>query len=188
MPIYPLKTFRVANVGKFIVLIVVNITFWPDYIHSLSWSNKKIFLNWFEIGINVSIPARKALSVLPFNFVFLIISWWCWRQPIPCESEKLQYAWLIFRSHHSHGSTLLTVYFIAGNIFMLAGAEHDVDFPKDYVMVLGSGVYRIGSSVEFDWCAVGCIKELRKVPLEFVHVCYDVAICAEVFLCCVFLW
>ena len=31
------------------------------------------------------------------------------------------------------------------------------------MMVLGSGVYRIGSSVEFDWCAVGCIKELRKV-------------------------
>ena len=30
-------------------------------------------------------------------------------------------------------------------------------------MVLGSGVYRIGSSVEFDWCAVNCIQELRKV-------------------------
>ena len=30
-------------------------------------------------------------------------------------------------------------------------------------MVLGSGVYRIGSSVEFDWCAVGCTQELRKV-------------------------
>ena len=30
-------------------------------------------------------------------------------------------------------------------------------------MVLGSGVYRIGSSVEFDSCAVGCIRELRKV-------------------------
>lgn len=30
-------------------------------------------------------------------------------------------------------------------------------------MVIGSGVYRIGSSVEFDWCAVGCIQELRKV-------------------------
>ena len=30
-------------------------------------------------------------------------------------------------------------------------------------MVIGSGVYRIGSSVEFDWCAVGCIRELRKV-------------------------
>lgn len=30
-------------------------------------------------------------------------------------------------------------------------------------MVLGSGVYRIGSSVEFDWCAVGCVRELRRL-------------------------
>ena len=33
-------------------------------------------------------------------------------------------------------------------------------------MVIGSGVYRIGSSVEFDWCAVGCIRELRKVHVK----------------------
>jgi carbamoylphosphate synthase large subunit len=31
------------------------------------------------------------------------------------------------------------------------------------VVVLGSGVYRIGSSVEFDWCSVCCIRELRKM-------------------------
>ena len=43
------------------------------------------------------------------------------------------------------------------------GSEHDLDFNGGHVMVLGSGVYRIGSSVEFDWCAVECIKELRKV-------------------------
>ena len=41
---------------------------------------------------------------------------------------------------------------------------HDLQFGgSNFVMVLGSGVYRIGSSVEFDWCAVGCIRELRKV-------------------------
>lgn len=43
------------------------------------------------------------------------------------------------------------------------GVENDLDFPGRFTMVLGSGVYRIGSSVEFDWCAVGCIKELRRV-------------------------
>lgn len=43
------------------------------------------------------------------------------------------------------------------------GAEHDLPFRQPHVMVIGSGVYRIGSSVEFDWCAVGCIQELRKV-------------------------
>jgi len=41
--------------------------------------------------------------------------------------------------------------------------ESDVMFQGDATMVLGSGVYRIGSSVEFDCCAVGCIRELRKV-------------------------
>lgn len=37
-------------------------------------------------------------------------------------------------------------------------------------MVLGSGVYRIGSSVEFDWCAVGCIRELRKLGKKTIMV------------------
>lgn len=45
------------------------------------------------------------------------------------------------------------------------GVESDVTFDESHVMVIGSGVYRIGSSVEFDWCAVGCIMELRKVSL-----------------------
>ena len=43
------------------------------------------------------------------------------------------------------------------------GSQYDLKFPGGAIMVLGSGVYRIGSSVEFDWCAVGCIRELRKV-------------------------
>lgn len=30
------------------------------------------------------------------------------------------------------------------------------------VIVLGSGVYRIGSSVEFDACCVGCVQELKR--------------------------
>ena len=46
------------------------------------------------------------------------------------------------------------------------GSDHDLDFVGGYIMVLGSGVYRIGSSVEFDWCAVNCIQELRKVYSE----------------------
>ncbi|KAG5446610.1 cad protein, variant 2 [Clonorchis sinensis] len=42
--------------------------------------------------------------------------------------------------------------------------KHDVSFePQTQIMVLGSGVYRIGSSVEFDWCAVGCVRELRRL-------------------------
>ena len=51
------------------------------------------------------------------------------------------------------------------------GTEHDLDFPGEHVMVIGSGVYRIGSSVEFDWCAVGCIRQLREVRVHLVTDC-----------------
>ncbi|KAF0269725.1 hypothetical protein FOG48_01149 [Hanseniaspora uvarum] len=39
---------------------------------------------------------------------------------------------------------------------------HDVEFNENPYVVLGSGVYRIGSSVEFDWCAVNTVKSLRN--------------------------
>nr|NVI70416.1 rudimentary [Cucujiformia]NVI70488.1 rudimentary [Cucujiformia] len=51
--------------------------------------------------------------------------------------------------------------------------SHDVSFDEEHVMVLGSGVYRIGSSVEFDWCAVGCLRELRKLNRKTIMVNYN---------------
>ncbi|KAH9984927.1 carbamoyl-phosphate synth [Russula vinacea] len=53
------------------------------------------------------------------------------------------------------------------------GIEHDVDFQDRGVMVLGSGVYRIGSSVEFDWCAVRAIRTLHEQGLPTVMVNYN---------------
>nr|NVI70427.1 rudimentary [Cucujiformia] len=53
------------------------------------------------------------------------------------------------------------------------GKSHDVNFSEEHVMVLGSGVYRIGSSVEFDWCAVGCLRELRKLNRKTIMVNYN---------------
>ncbi|KAJ7641416.1 hypothetical protein FB45DRAFT_1125203 [Roridomyces roridus] len=51
--------------------------------------------------------------------------------------------------------------------------EHDVTFSDRGVMVLGSGVYRIGSSVEFDWCAVRAIRTLRDQGLQTIMVNYN---------------
>ncbi|UNI21859.1 Carbamoyl-phosphate synthase [Purpureocillium takamizusanense] len=51
--------------------------------------------------------------------------------------------------------------------------EHDVDFNDHGVMVLGSGVYRIGSSVEFDWCSVRAIRTLRKTGFKTIMVNYN---------------
>lgn len=53
------------------------------------------------------------------------------------------------------------------------GSEHDIDFTDQGVMVLGSGVYRIGSSVEFDWCSVRAIRTLRQLGYKTVMVNYN---------------
>ncbi|KAI0219174.1 carbamoyl-phosphate synthase (glutamine-hydrolyzing) cpa2 [Massospora cicadina] len=52
-------------------------------------------------------------------------------------------------------------------------ATHDLDFKEHGTMVLGSGVYRIGSSVEFDWCGVSCIRALRRMGHKTVMVNYN---------------
>lgn len=51
--------------------------------------------------------------------------------------------------------------------------EDDVTFEDKGTMVLGSGVYRIGSSVEFDWCGVSCIRGLRALGEKTVMVNYN---------------
>jgi carbamoyl-phosphate synthase large subunit len=55
------------------------------------------------------------------------------------------------------------------------GAEHDIDFPRDgqSVVVLGSGAYRIGSSVEFDWCSVNAANTIRQNGLRSVMINYN---------------
>lgn len=51
--------------------------------------------------------------------------------------------------------------------------EDDITFNMGCTMVLGSGVYRIGSSVEFDYCAVGCVRELRRLGRETIMLNYN---------------
>ncbi|KAI9491984.1 large subunit of carbamoyl-phosphate synthase [Zychaea mexicana] len=52
-------------------------------------------------------------------------------------------------------------------------SEDDVAFDDKGTMVLGSGVYRIGSSVEFDWCGVSCIRGLRNIGEKTIMVNYN---------------
>ncbi|MEM2206098.1 MAG: carbamoyl-phosphate synthase (glutamine-hydrolyzing) large subunit [Sulfolobales archaeon] len=56
------------------------------------------------------------------------------------------------------------------------GFEDDLDFnyrPKERVLVLGAGVFRIGVSVEFDWATVNLAKSLRKKGFEVIVVNYN---------------
>ncbi len=51
------------------------------------------------------------------------------------------------------------------------GTEDDIQFvDRDRIIVLGSGCYRIGSSVEFDWCCVNMALALRKQDREVVMI------------------
>ncbi len=55
------------------------------------------------------------------------------------------------------------------------GTAHDIDFARDdrSVIVLGSGAYRIGSSVEFDWCSVNAANTIRKEGLRSIMINYN---------------
>ncbi len=54
------------------------------------------------------------------------------------------------------------------------GTEDDISYGgKKSIIVLGSGTYRIGSSVEFDWCGVNAVKTLRKNNYNAVMINYN---------------
>ena len=52
---------------------------------------------------------------------------------------------------------------------------HDIKFEHDHrsVVVLGSGAYRIGSSVEFDWCGVQALNTIRKEGYRSIMINYN---------------
>ena len=56
-----------------------------------------------------------------------------------------------------------------------SGVAHDITFESDKrsIVVLGSGAYRIGSSVEFDWCGVQALNTIRKEGYRSVMINYN---------------
>ncbi|MDO4497002.1 MAG: carbamoyl-phosphate synthase (glutamine-hydrolyzing) large subunit, partial [Bacteroidales bacterium] len=61
-------------------------------------------------------------------------------------------------------------------LYMTYAVEgHDINYYKNEksVIVLGSGAYRIGSSVEFDWCSVNAIQTARKLGYKSIMINYN---------------
>ena len=61
-------------------------------------------------------------------------------------------------------------------LYMTYGDEkHDISYSKNdkSVVVLGSGAYRIGSSVEFDWCSVNATQTARKLGYKSIMINYN---------------
>ena len=56
-----------------------------------------------------------------------------------------------------------------------SGNEHDMDYgdKEESVVVLGSGAYRIGSSVEFDWCTVNALTTVKEEGYRSVMINYN---------------
>ena len=56
-----------------------------------------------------------------------------------------------------------------------AGVKSDITFENDKrsIIVLGSGAYRIGSSVEFDWCGVQALNTIRKQGYRSIMINYN---------------
>lgn len=56
-----------------------------------------------------------------------------------------------------------------------AGVKSDITFENDHrsIIVLGSGAYRIGSSVEFDWCGVQALNTIRKEGYRSIMINYN---------------
>ncbi|MBS1231650.1 MAG: carbamoyl-phosphate synthase (glutamine-hydrolyzing) large subunit, partial [Bacteroidetes bacterium] len=73
--------------------------------------------------------------------------------------------------------TLAAEYPAVSNYLYLTygGSEHDISFDNDKrsIIVLGSGAYRIGSSVEFDWCSVNAVDTIKKVGLRSIMINYN---------------
>jgi len=54
------------------------------------------------------------------------------------------------------------------------GEEDDLKFKeKEQVIVLGGGPYRVGSSVEFDWCCVNSVRTLKKLNYNTIMINYN---------------
>ena len=55
------------------------------------------------------------------------------------------------------------------------GSENDIQYVGDHrsIVVLGSGAYRIGSSVEFDWCSVNALLTVKKEGWRSVMINYN---------------
>jgi carbamoyl-phosphate synthase large subunit len=129
-----------------------------------------------------SLPDRDLLHAKINGFSDFQIA----RHVLKPENRAINEAMLSVRRHRkSRGivpyvkqiDTLAAEYPAVTNYLYLtySGMEHDIWYENDKrsVIVLGSGAYRIGSSVEFDWCSVNAINTIRKEGLRGVMINYN---------------
>ncbi|HLN52423.1 MAG TPA: carbamoyl-phosphate synthase (glutamine-hydrolyzing) large subunit [Lentimicrobium sp.] len=163
-----------------------------DRIHDLTKIDK-----WFLVKLNnlieikndlssfdslESLPLPLMLEAKQAGFSDFQISRFVFRskaENIPFDSATIRE---FRKSHHiipyvKQIDTLAAEYPAMTNYLYLTynGNSNDVMYENDgrSVIVLGSGAYRIGSSVEFDWCSVNAINTIMKEGLRSVMINYN---------------
>ncbi|MCO5564462.1 hypothetical protein L7F22_018123 [Adiantum nelumboides] len=132
---------------------------WPSVLDRPSWlSEDFVKKNAIFPFVSRLIPSLLNSQLTPTIFVSLGFASFCY-----LSSQVLTAT--LYLSTSDHPSSFTDTSYNA--------SEHDVSFEDQGIMVLGSGVYRIGSSVEFDWCAVRAIRTLRERGFKTVMVNYN---------------
>jgi carbamoyl-phosphate synthase large subunit len=94
------------------------------------------------------------------------IGWFVGRTEEEIREERIAHG---IRPHVKQIDTLAAEYPAQTNYLYLTYHATEDDVPptgENGILVLGSGAYRIGSSVEFDWCAVNAVRTLRGLGYE----------------------
>jgi carbamoyl-phosphate synthase large subunit len=176
----------------FSIAEALRIGFSIDEIHELTRIDRWFLYKLRNINdIAVRLSKHNSLSELPEELlreakVHGFSDFQVARYVLRSEPEEIQEALLRVRKQRkAHGiipwvkqiDTLAAEYPAMTNYLYLtySGSEHDIWYHNDKrsVIVLGSGAYRIGSSVEFDWCSVNAIETIRKQGLRAVMINYN---------------
>jgi len=146
-----------------------------DWIHSLTHINK-----WFLHKIQNIVDIEKRIDLSKKISKELLLEakqhGYSDRQIANIIGKDAHDIYLLRMKHNirpfiQHIDTLAAEYPAKTNYLYLTYncSTHDFDFKlKNSVIILGSGPYRIGSSVEFDWCCVNTSKTLRELGYKTV--------------------
>lgn len=148
-----------------------------EWIHSLTHINK-----WFLYKIQNIVELEKKLESSKYISHELLLEakqhGFSDRQIANVFNKDAHDIYMLRKKYNikpyiQHIDTLAAEYPAKTNYLYLSynSSKHDFDFKlKNSIVIIGSGPYRIGSSVEFDWCCVNTSKTLRNCGIKSVMI------------------
>ncbi|MFH1657272.1 MAG: carbamoyl-phosphate synthase (glutamine-hydrolyzing) large subunit [bacterium] len=153
MGVTPQKINEISHINEWFIYKIKNITDLMETLSQAPQIDKPLLAKAKSLGFS-----DKQIAVL--------------RKKSEEEIEELRKKYEIFPKENRI-DTLAAEYPAQTNYLYLTYKDNReiVPVPVDKkIIILGSGVYRIGSSVEFDWCAVSCALTLKKLGYQTVMI------------------